>query len=117
MRMQATLSSSLSRPTRGLVWNWSNAALGAVYALPGAAVPLALGEVRPGLALAVGVLPAAIVGLAPTRRARVSVLVLGVATGVSMFCGGVLAGAPVLAVAVIGLLGVVTAMLAARSRA
>src|SRR4051812_22602963 len=52
---------------------------------------------------------------ANASRARL-VLVLGVATGLSMFCGGVLAAVPVLAVAVIGLLGIVTALLAARSR-
>jgi hypothetical protein len=107
--------SSRPRATRLLVWSWPSAALGAVYGLPGAA--LAPAHVRPGLALAVGVLPAAIAGLAATRRARVSVLVLGVATGLSIFCGGVLAGTPVLAVAAIGLLGIATALLAARSRA
>jgi hypothetical protein len=69
-----------------------------------------------GLAVAVGVLPAAIAGLAPRRRGRLVVVVLGVLTGVPMLVGGLLAGAPVLAVAAIAALGVATALLAARSR-
>ena len=105
-----------SRPVAsGLTWKWPSAALGAVYALP-AAVAVFF-DVRFGVALAVGVLPAAIAGLPPTRRARLAVLVLGVVTAISMLLGGVLAGVPVLAVAAIALLGVATALLAARSRA
>jgi len=115
MTSHAAPPSSRPRATHGLAWSLSSAALGVVYGLPGAAVAPA--DIRLGLALAVGVLPAAIAGLPATRRARRSVLVLGVATGLSMFCGGILAQAPVLAVAAIGLLGVVTARLAARSRA
>jgi hypothetical protein len=88
--------------------------LGAVYALPAAVVVLS--DRAHGLALAVGVLPAAIVGLMPTRRRRLSIVVMGVCTGVPMFLGGVLAGVPVLAVVGIGALGVGSAWLAARSR-
>ena len=69
-----------------------------------------------GLALAVGVLPGAIIGLAPTRRARLATVVLGASIGVPMFVGGLLAGVPVIAVASIAILGVVSALLAARSR-
>jgi hypothetical protein len=98
----------------GLVWDWSAAALGALYAVPAALV--ALDDVARGLALAVGVLPAAIVGLAPTRRARLAVGALGASIGVSMLIGGVLSGVPVLAVATIAMLGVGSAVLAARSR-
>jgi hypothetical protein len=99
----------------GLTWNWPSAGLGAVYALPAAVVVFI--DVRLGVALAVGVLPAAIAGLPPTRRARLAVLVLGVVTAISMLLGGALAGVPVLAVMVIALLAVATALLAARSRA
>jgi hypothetical protein len=85
-----------------------------VYALPAAIVVL---SDRPrGIALAVGVLPAAIVGVAPMRRGRVGVVVAGVLTGVPMLVGGLLAGTPVLAVAVIALLGVASAWLAGRTR-
>ena len=100
---------------RGLAWDWAAAALGAAYALPAALV--VLDDVPRGLALAVGVLPAAIVGLAPTRRGRLRVVALGVLTGVPMLIGALLAGVPVLAVAAVALLGVATAALAARSRA
>ena len=105
-----------SRPLApGLTWNWPSATLGAVYALPAAGAVFI--DVRFGAALAVGVLPAALAGLPPTRRGRVAVLVLGVVTALSMFLGGALAGTPVLAIAAIALLGVATALLAARSRA
>ena len=72
--------------TPGLVWDWTSAALGALYALPAAVVILS--DPSRGLALTVGVLPAAIVGLAPTRRRRVIVVVLGACVGVPMFIGG-----------------------------
>jgi hypothetical protein len=69
-----------------------------------------------GVALALGVLPAAIVGLMPTRRARLATVVLGTAIGVPMLIGGVLADVPVLAVAAIAGLGVGSPLLAARVR-
>ena len=69
-----------------------------------------------GLALVVGVLPAAIVGLAPTRRGRLVLVVLGTSIGVPMFIGGLLAGVPVLAVLAISGLGIGSALLAARYR-
>jgi hypothetical protein len=87
---------------------------GAVYALPGAAVVLH-DPVR-GLAPTVGVLPAALVGVAPSRRARLAVIALGVLAGIPVAIGGALAGVPVLGVASIALLGVGAALLAARSR-
>jgi fusaric acid resistance family protein len=103
------------RAAPGLAWSWTDAALGATYALP-AAVVIAVDDPGRGLALTVGVLPAAIVGLAPTRRARLIVVVSGVVIGVPMLLGGLLSGIPVLAVAAIALLGVGSALLAARSR-
>jgi fusaric acid resistance family protein len=68
------------------------------------------------VALAVGVLPAAVAELAPTRRARLRLPVLGVLTGLPLFAGGVLSGSPPLAVAAVGTLGVAAAALARRSR-
>jgi hypothetical protein len=97
-----------------LAWSWNDALLGAAYALPAAIV--ALGDPGRGVALSVGVLPAAIIGLAPSRRGRLLVIVLGVLTGVPMLIGGLLAGVPVLAVAAIGALGVGAALLAGRLR-
>jgi hypothetical protein len=52
----------------------------------------------------------------PTRRGRIAIIVLGTSIGVPMFIGGLLAGVPVLAVAVIAALGVGSALLAARFR-
>jgi hypothetical protein len=105
-----------SRSTRppGLTWDWTEAALGAAYALPGAA--LILSDPARGLALCFGVLPAAIIGLAPRRRGRLGLLAIGVLSGVPMFVGGLLAGVPVLAVAAVALLAVAATLLAARSR-
>jgi hypothetical protein len=97
-----------------LVWDWSLAALCATYALPGAIVIL---SDRPkGFALVLGVLPGALAGLPPRRRGRIAVLVLGLAIGVPMFLGGLLASVPVLAVATIAGLGIGAAALAARFR-
>jgi hypothetical protein len=86
-----------------------------VYALPaGVIVPSDLSK---GLSLALGVLPSAIVGLMPTRRGRLAVVVLGVSIGVPMFVGGLLANVPVLAVIAIELLGIGAALLAERTGA
>ena len=68
------------------------------------------------MALALGVLPAALVGVLPRRRARVAIVVFGVLIGVPIFIGGALAGVPALAVAAIAALGVASAELAKRSR-
>jgi hypothetical protein len=88
--------------------------LGAVYALPGAVVMLS--DLSHGLALVIGLLPASIVGLMPTRRGRLAIVVLGTAIGVPMFVGGLLAHVPVVAVVAIAGLGVASAALAARFR-
>lgn len=118
MHAGSASSSSTAREhasrSSGPSWSWGDAALGATYALPAAVV--ALGDPTRGLALAVGVLPAALIGLAPARRARIGIAAAGVLIGVPMLISGLLAGVPVLAVAMIALLGPATALLAARSR-
>jgi hypothetical protein len=108
------VSTSRTDQAPNLVWDWSVAALGAVYALPAAVV--ALSDRQRGIALAVGVLPGAIAGLLPRRRGRLAIVLLGAAIGVPMFLGGLLAGVPILAVAAIAALGVGAAALAARFR-
>ena len=108
------MSTSRADHPPNLVWDWSVAALGALYALPAAVV--ALSDTQKGIALAVGVLPGAIAGLLPRRRGRLAIVVLGAAIGVPMFLGGLLAGVPVLAVVAIAALGVGAAALAARFR-
>jgi hypothetical protein len=108
------VSASRTDHPPNLVWDWPVAGLCAVYALPAAVV--ALNDPRKGLAMAVGVLPASLVGLPPRRRGRVALVVLGACVAVPMFLGGLLAGVPVLAVATIGALGVGAAALATRFR-
>jgi len=98
----------------GLAWDWPAAALGGAYALPAAIV--ALSNPQRGFAFAIGVLPAAIVGVLPTRRARLAIVVLGACIGVPIFLGGLLSGVPVLAVAAILALGPGSALLAGRFR-
>ena len=75
-----------------------------------------LNDPSKGVAMSVGVLPAAIIGLAPRRRGRLAVVLLGVLTGVPMLVGGLLSGVPVLAVAGIALLAIGAVLLARRSR-
>ena len=67
-----------------------------------------------GLPLAVGVLPAAAAGLPGPRRGRLAICLVGVACGVSMVIGSVLALAPVMAVPAIFALAVGAALLAPR---
>jgi hypothetical protein len=61
-----------------LRWSWRDAGFGAAIAAPGMLV-IAFGDVRHGLALLVGVLVAAIVGLAPVRKQRNMLLIAGLA--------------------------------------
>lgn len=99
-------------PAPPIAWSWRAAALGALCAVPAAIV--AAVDVTSGLALAFGVLPAAVVGLAPRRAARVRVVPLGAMVGLAIFLGSVVAGAPVVAVATIFVAAVGAALLAAR---
>lgn len=73
--------------------------LGVAYAVPAAVVtpfaPLI------GLSLAVGVLPAAALGLGESRRRRARVVLVGAVAGLSVFLGSLIAPTPVLAVLVI----------------
>ena len=97
---------------RGLVWDWSDALFGAVCAVPSALVMF--NDVSRGVACAVGVIPAAFVGVSAARHRRVGVLIVGATAGISMVVGSVLAGEPWLAVTGIFVLAVVTAELARR---
>jgi hypothetical protein len=71
-------------------------------------------DVSSGLALAFGVLPAAIIGVAPVRRARAQVVVLSLLMGVPIFVGSLLAEEPTLAVVAVVVLSVGAAMLSTR---
>ncbi|MBS1888754.1 MAG: FUSC family protein [Actinobacteria bacterium] len=113
VRVDAT-SGEAPAPPR-LSWSWADAALGAAYALPAALV--ALGDPGRGIALAVGVLPAAVAGLPPRRRGRLLILALGLLTGLPMLVGGLLAGLPVAAVAAVAGLALGAVWLARHARA
>lgn len=91
-------------------WSGSGALRGVAYVGPAALVTLA--DVSSGLAFAVGLIPAAVVGLAPTRRARWSTAVVGVLAGVPIVVGSVVAHVPVVAVAAVFLLALATVELA-----
>ena len=93
----------LALDSRGLL-------LGVVYAIPAAV--LVLSSVPKGLAAAVGVVPAATVGLPPTRRARRFIALLGGVVGVPILVGSLVASVPGVAVVALVLLGVAAAWLA-----
>jgi hypothetical protein len=79
--------------------------------MPAAAV--ALHDPHVGVPLAVGVLPAALVGVPARRRARLIILVIGVLAGASLFLGGVLAHLPLTGAAALLVITVVAAALLA----
>ncbi|GMA23292.1 hypothetical protein GCM10025864_10510 [Luteimicrobium album] len=97
-----------------IAWSWRNAGLGLAYAVP--AVVVTAADPSAGLAWAVGVLPAAALGLPGPRRARVVVVVVGALAGVSMVLGSLVSGTPALAVATVLALAVVVALTTANPR-
>ncbi|MFI5545821.1 FUSC family protein [Streptomyces sp. NPDC051815] len=103
-----------SRPAspKAVAWSWSAAARGAVYALPGGVA--ALHDPAQGIALAVGVLPAAAMPLPARRRLRLVAVVAGLCVGLPMVLGAVLVQNTWTAVAGVFALAVGTALLAAR---
>ena len=95
-------------------WNWSHALLGAVYAAP--ATVVLVSDPSKGLALALGVMPAAALGLPGPRARRLVTLILGVLAGASMIIGALFAEHPWVAVPGIFVLCVGAALLAPRGR-
>ena len=98
----------------GLSWNWSRFALGAVFALPGILVAPFAPTV--GIALAVGVLPAAAYGLPARRRNRALLPVVGALSALGFVLGSVLTQVPVVAVAAVLVLSFLTSLSTARWR-
>ncbi|BDV30137.1 FUSC family protein [Microbacterium terricola] len=98
-------------PRPPIAWSWRNAAYGAVLALPAAVVSLAAPSA--GVALAVGVLPAAALGLRSTRAERRLVVLIGGVAGLSLFIGSLVAPWPALAVLTVFALCVGVALLTA----
>src|SRR5262245_27787374 len=96
-----------------LAWRWQPAIFTAVCAVPAAIV--AVGDVSRGLAWAFGVLPAAAVGVPPSRRRRVMIVVAGGAIACGLLVGSILGRVPVIAVLALLLAGIGAAAWAARS--
>lgn len=82
-----------------VLWSWSHALNGVVLALPAACATLV--DPQLGIPPALGVLPAAIIGVPAQRRARLATLIIGSLAGLSLFIGGVLAHLPVYATALL----------------
>lgn len=98
-----------------LTWQWSRFALGVLYAVP--TIVVAPFDPAVALALSIGVLPAAVVGLPPSRRARAAIPFLGLLVALGLLVGASLALVPLLAVLALAVLSVLASMLAARGRA
>lgn len=98
---------------RNILWNWRNAAFGAVISSI-AALVIVLGQVENGLYLLIGAIPAAILGLPPLRKDRRKVLIIGILFSVSVVMGALLAQWAVLAVIGMFLIGLGAALLAAK---
>lgn len=98
---------------RGMAWSWPDAGRCAICAIP-AALVTATDDPSKGLAWAIGILPAALIGMAPTRRARAKVMLVGALFGLSIVVGSLLARNAVVAMLGILLAAYGSAVLAAR---
>lgn len=98
----------------GLTWQWSRFSLGLLFALPA----MAITPFHPtiGLAVAVGVLPAAAFRLPPRRRGRVVILLIGALSAIGLLFGSLLALSPAIAVVAVFCLAVLSCVNAARGR-
>ncbi|MFJ5611307.1 FUSC family protein [Streptomyces sp. NPDC093221] len=106
-----TATPAAGSPPR-VAWAWPGFARGLLYALPGAAV--ALHDPGAGMALAVGVLPAAVMRMPARRRARFMTVVVGLCTGLPMVLGSLLVQVRWVAVPGVFLLAYASAVVAAR---
>jgi hypothetical protein len=98
---------------KNIAWSWSYALFGAVCATP-AAVVVASGDPKKGLALGVGALPAMITGIQPQRRKRWVTVVIGALAGVFVVIGSLLSASAWLAVAGMFAVPLTAAVLASR---
>jgi Fusaric acid resistance protein-like len=96
-----------------VAWSWEAALRCGLCTVPAALVVLG-GDPATGLAWAVGILPAAIVGLAPTRRARLRLVVVGALFALSILIGSLLVQTEVTTVVGIFLVAYGSAILASR---
>jgi hypothetical protein len=97
-----------------IAWHWPRFWYGLVLALPAAVVMLANPQL--GLGMAVGMLPAAAIGLPPVRRRRSMAFVVSVVAGVSLVVGALLGLSAISAVVGLFVLGLASSLAAARLR-
>jgi hypothetical protein len=98
-----------------IAWEWSRFGLGLVLAAP-AAIVIAI-DTQLGLGMAVGMLPAAASGLAPSRKARIVSFVLSVVAALSLAIGALLGVNAVVSVVGLFLLCLGASVAASRVRA
>lgn len=96
-----------------IAWHPRTALLGALATVP-AAVVIALGNVSGGLGFAIGVLPAAVIGVQPRLRDRRRTLFVGALFGALLVIGSLVGHNDVVAVLAMFVLPVLAAQLAAR---
>src|SRR5688500_18077299 len=81
----------------GISWNWADARRGLCVAAP--AIPIAaVANVSLGVVFALGTLPVAMLGLPPTRPARLKLIAVGILFAVSYAAGCVIGNVPLLAI-------------------
>ena len=80
-------------PPPAIAWSWPNAAYGVALAVPAAA--FALVDPAIGLPLAIGVVPAAALGVRGSRRQRAIVVLVGAVAGLNIVIGSLVAPVPV----------------------
>ncbi|HEX4433452.1 MAG TPA: FUSC family protein [Acidimicrobiales bacterium] len=96
-----------------LTWTWSDALRCGLCTLPAALIVLT-GDPSRGLAWAVGILPAAVIGLAPQRKARIRLVFVGLLFALSILLGSLLIHTDVTAVVGIFAVALGSALLASR---
>jgi hypothetical protein len=96
-----------------IAWHPRMALLGAIATVP-AGVVAALGNVSGGLGFAIGVLPAAVMGVPPRLRDRRRILFVGALFGALLVAGSLVGHNDVVAVVAMFVLPVLAAQLAAR---
>ena len=98
----------------GLTWRWSRFGLGLLFALP--AMIVAPFHPTLGVALGVGVIPAAAFGLPPHRRARAIIPIVGTLSAIGLLVGALLTKWPVVAVVAVFGLAIIASLNAPRGR-
>ena len=96
-----------------VTWTWSDALRCGLCTLPAALIVLT-GDPSRGLAWAVGILPAAVIGLAPQRKARIRLVTVGLLFGLSILLGSLLIQTTVTAILGIFAVALGSALLASR---